>query len=174
LSIDNRLAQEAAQTDGLTGLYNRHYAMRYLPQIWEEARLAQQPLSALMLDIDHFKVVNDEHGHDVGDNILQQFAGILRLFCRRTDIICRFGGEEFLIILPDTRLDTAIQVAERIRATLASRNLVTAGLALSTDREHWRGGKPSTAQVGGSADQGADQALYRAKRTGRNRVEAAS
>jgi diguanylate cyclase (GGDEF)-like protein len=174
LSIDNRLAQEAAQTDGLTGLYNRHYAMRYLPQIWEEARLAQQPLSALMLDIDHFKVVNDEHGHDVGDNILQQFAGILRLFCRRTDIICRFGGEEFLIILPDTRLDTAIQVAERIRATLASRNLVTAGLALAL-----------TVSIGVAENQAqhksvealiksADQALYRAKRTGRNRVEAAS
>ncbi|QBJ78999.1 diguanylate cyclase [Aquitalea sp. USM4] len=173
LSIDNRLAQEAAQTDGLTGLYNRHYAMRYLPQIWEEARLAQQPLSALMLDIDHFKVVNDEHGHDVGDNILQQFAGILRLFCRRTDIICRFGGEEFLIILPDTRLPTAIQVAERIRATLASRNLVTAGLSLSL-----------TVSIGVAENQAqhksvealiksADQALYRAKRTGRNRVEAA-
>ncbi|WP_159875477.1 MULTISPECIES: diguanylate cyclase [Aquitalea] len=173
LSIDNQLAQEAAQTDGLTGLYNRRYAMRYLPQIWDEAKLSQQPLSALMLDIDHFKVVNDEHGHDVGDTILQQFAGILRLFCRRTDIICRFGGEEFLIILPDTRLATAIQVAERIRSTLASRNMVASGLALSLTVSIGVAEKSTAHGTVEALIKAADQALYQAKRTGRNRVEAA-
>jgi two-component system, cell cycle response regulator len=173
LSIDNQLAQEAAQTDGLTGLYNRRYAMRYLPQIWDEARLSQQPLAALMLDIDHFKVVNDEHGHDVGDIILQEFAGILRLFCRRSDIICRFGGEEFLIILPDTRLSTAIQVAERIRSTLANRSMVASGLALClTVSIGVAEKKPAQANVE-ALIKAADQALYQAKRTGRNRVEAA-
>lgn len=173
LSIDNQLAQEAAQTDGLTGLYNRRYAMRYLPQVWEEAELSQQPLTALMLDLDHFKDVNDEHGHDVGDTILQQFAGVLRVFCRRTDIICRFGGEEFLIILPDTRLPTAIQVAERIRSTLASRNMLAAGLALSLTVSIGVAEKKPGQRNIEALIKAADQALYQAKRGGRNRVEAA-
>ncbi len=173
LSIDNQMAQEAAQTDGLTGLYNRRYAMRYLPQVWEEARRSQQPLTALMLDIDYFKQVNDEQGHDVGDAILQELAGILRMLCRRSDVICRFGGEEFLILLPDTRLNTGIQVAERIRTTVAGHAMVT---AQQTQR--------ITVSIGVAEMQGdhanieslikaADQALYRAKRSGRNRVESA-
>ena len=174
LSLDNQLAQEAAQTDSLTGLYNRRYAMRYLPQIWDEARQSHQPLSALMLDIDHFKVVNDEFGHDAGDTLLQEFANILQLFCRRSDIICRFGGEEFLIVLPDTRLTTALQVAERIRSTLASRHMqalgqkhqltVSIGVAEMTAAQH-----SIEALI-----KAADQALYQAKHHGRNRVEAAS
>ncbi|MBV8679734.1 MAG: diguanylate cyclase [Aquitalea sp.] len=173
LSLDNQLAQEAAQTDGLTGLYNRRYAMRYLPQIWDEAQHSQQALSALMLDIDHFKVINDEHGHDVGDAILQEFAKILQLLCRRSDIICRFGGEEFLIVLPDTRLTTAIQVAERIRTTLAGRNMLATSLALKMTVSIGVAEKQAGQANIEALIKAADQALYQAKRSGRNRVEAA-
>ena len=171
LSIANQRAQEAALTDVLTGLYNRRHAMERLAQEWAEAERGHRPLSILSLDVDHFKEVNDNHGHDVGDAALCQFAAILRAFSRAPDVPCRFGGEEFLMIAPDTSLSGAMLLAERIRSAVQHTVLIgnDASLHLTVSI-----GVAEKSSKHASLDQlikSADEALYRAKQNGRNRVE---
>lgn len=103
------------QTDALTGLINFRGFEERLEQEMERTRRLEEPTSLVMVDIDHFKQVNDTHGHDVGNQALIHIASLLRQTLRKLDIPCRFGGEEFALILPSTRLAPAIQVAERIR-----------------------------------------------------------
>ena len=162
---------EFAITDPLTGLHNRRYMESHLRTLVDEAIASGRPLSMLVTDIDYFKKINDGHGHDAGDNVLRQFAARLRRNTRGIDLACRFGGEEFVIIMPDTEMFRAQQVGERLRECIAAepfqvnaatRIPVTASVGLSTlDKP---GDTPET------IFKRADTALYSAKREGRNRV----
>ena len=173
LSIANQRAQEAALTDVLTGLYNRRHAMERLAQEWAEAERSHRPLSVLALDIDHFKSVNDNHGHDTGDVALRQFAEILRVFSRTPDVPCRFGGEEFLLIAPDTSLEGALNLAERIRLAVQDKPLVAAGVSLHLTVSIGVAEKSARHANIDQLIKSADEALYHAKQNGRNRTEKA-
>src|SRR5690606_32990411 len=111
---------EMAVTDGLTGLHNRRYLDSHLATLFERARTRRRPLSLRITDIDRLKSVNDTYGHDVGDDVLREFAHRLRKNVRGIDLACRRGGEEFVVVMPDTEGDVAEGVAERIRAQIAS------------------------------------------------------
>lgn len=157
--------------DPLTGLYNKRYFDRVLETEMERARRSQQPLSIILLDLDHFKSINDRFGHLAGDHVLHAAAQLLKAELRMTDVPCRYGGEEFVIILPTTPVTTAVQVAERLRSALKR-------APIDTDK----GGVRLTASLGVAAfhpDQKttaaslierADEKLYEAKRSGRDRV----
>ncbi len=164
---------EMAITDGLTGLHNRRYMEGHLKTLVSQSVQAGRALSLLVADIDFFKSVNDTYGHDVGDHVLREFARRFRRNTRGIDLACRLGGEEFVIIMPDTDLARAIQVGERLRATIAgdpfpiagNKELrVTASVGISTLEN--REDTPET------LFKRADRALYAAKREGRNRVVA--
>ena len=164
---------EMAITDGLTGLHNRRYMEGHLKTLVAQSIHSGRSLSLLVADIDFFKSVNDTYGHDAGDNVLREFAQRFRRNTRGIDLACRLGGEEFVIIMPDTDLARAIQVGERLRATIAAepfqispgQNLVvTASVGIST--LEYREDTPE------ALFKRADNALYSAKREGRNRVVA--
>jgi two-component system cell cycle response regulator len=166
-----QMSIEMAITDPLTGLYNRRYMESHLGSLLEQAVARKKPLTVLVLDIDYFKAVNDTHGHDAGDDVLREFAVRIRKSIRGIDLACRYGGEEFVVVMPETDLTVATMVAERLRRRIAtepfpvqdgSRNIeVTISVGLSAL------GKDDTAAT---ILKRADGALYRAKRDGRNRV----
>ncbi|MDX2289743.1 MAG: PleD family two-component system response regulator [Hyphomicrobiaceae bacterium] len=171
--LRNRLDEtiEAAVTDSLTGLHNRRYMETHLATLARRARETSGALSVLLADIDHFKHVNDTYGHDVGDMVLREFAARLRRNTRGADLACRLGGEEFLIIMPETTLPRAYQIGERLRARIAAEPFQVGGGHLIR----------VTSSVGLATIEGlddtpdavikrADLALYAAKRRGRNRV----
>ena len=150
---------ELALTDPLTGLHNRRYMETHLKALAEQARAAGRPLSVLLADIDNFKSINDTYGHDAGDNVLRELAARFRRNIRNIDLACRIGGEEFVIVMPDTGLDRACQVAERLRACIAgepfqangdTRLTVTASVGIATlDGAHdSAGGAPQAGRPG--------------------------
>lgn len=147
----------------MTGLYNR----RGLATTLEPIAQLGQPFSVIALDIDHFKLINDSYGHDVGDEVIKQLAMQIRDSSRDTDILCRSGGEEFLMLLPGTTLDVATQVANRLRHNVEVMVMPNVHpITISLGVAFWRGeGMPEDAL------KLADEALYRAKQQGRNRVE---
>jgi diguanylate cyclase (GGDEF)-like protein len=162
--------ERLAFTDALTGLYNRRHLFLLADREFQRARRYQLPLSAMMLDIDEFKRVNDTYGHVIGDQVLQRVADCCRKELRGVDVIGRYGGDEFVALLPETGLSAACQVAERLRKTIAERVLdtktgrvtVTVSLGVAVlDDEHLT---PE------SLLDRADKALYIAKQNGRNRV----
>jgi two-component system, cell cycle response regulator len=165
-------SMELAVTDPLTGLYNRRYMESHAGALVERAAARGKPLSALIIDIDHFKAINDCHGHNAGDDVLREFSDRLRSCIRGIDLACRYGGEEFVVVMPDTDLGVANKVAERIRRRIAgepfaiergSRAIeVTISVGLAT-----RIGPQDSAPL---ILKRADSALYLAKRNGRNRV----
>lgn len=164
---------ELAVTDALTGLFNRRYLETHAKALVEQASAMGTPLSALVMDIDHFKSVNDTHGHAAGDSVLREFAQRLRANTRGVDLVCRLGGEEFIIVMPDTPMWRARQIAERLRMCVAgepflvgaaTKVIVTASVGLATLE------KPGESMDALFAR--ADHALYAAKREGRNRVVA--
>jgi two-component system cell cycle response regulator len=166
---------EMAVTDSLTGLHNRRYLERHLAAMVDNARARAKSLSLLVLDIDHFKVVNDAHGHAAGDDVLREFSRRIREAVRGIDLCCRLGGEEFVVVMPDTDSTLALLVGERIRRKIAGETFETEGNMKL----------PVTVSIGASSLESAgdtpevllkraDQALYRAKREGRNRVAAAA
>jgi two-component system cell cycle response regulator len=110
---------EAAITDGLTGLHNRRYMESHLETLAEQAATRGKPLALMMLDIDFFKSINDNHGHDCGDDVLREFAVRIRKSIRGIDLACRYGGEEFVIVMPETDMHVASMVAERLRRSIA-------------------------------------------------------
>ncbi len=159
-----------ATTDELTGLWNRRHFMEHLHQEVKRGSRYGQFFSVMMLDIDHFKQVNDDHGHAVGDTALRHLAGVMRKLLRQVDVPGRFGGEEFAVILPQTRLDGAFQLAERLRIGVEKEPVQTEGKTI-----------PLTVSIGVveyDADISesdallklADDALYAAKSAGRNRT----
>jgi len=167
-------ARTRAMMDDLTQLYNRRFAEEYLKKLVALSRRTQRPFALLLLDLDHFKVFNDTFGHAAGDRLLQHFANTVVSLLRRSAIVARWGGEEFLVVLPEAQLDGARAVAERLRLAVAQMHLdeSLADLAITTSV-----GVAVFPQHGSELAeliQAADRALYRAKNEGRNRVEMAA
>jgi two-component system cell cycle response regulator len=169
-----QMSIEAAITDGLTGLHNRRYMESHLGKLVEQATSRGKPLAVLVLDIDFFKSINDNYGHDCGDDVLREFAIRVRKSIRGIDLACRMGGEEFVVVMPETDMAVAATVAERLRRKIAAEPFpieqgkrkidVTISIGIAAlESSH-----DSSAQL----LKRADQALYRAKRDGRNRVVA--
>src|SRR6476659_3942003 len=166
-------SMEMAVTDGRTGLYKRRYMETHLATLVEQAAGRGKPLTLLVLDIDYFKAINDTYGHDAGDDVLREFATRIKKSIRGIDLACRYGGEEFVIVMPETDMAVAALVAERIRRRIASEPFaidqgakaidVTLSIGLSA---------LNTSDTAATILKRADQALYRAKRDGRNRVVA--
>jgi two-component system cell cycle response regulator len=165
---------EMAITDALTGLHNRRYMENHLGTLMEQAIMRCRPLSILILDIDFFKAVNDTHGHSAGDEVLEEFARRLKKAVRGIDLACHYGGEEFVVVMPDTDIAMATAVAERLRRRIAAepfpinRNARTAKVTISIGIAAMRSSEDKPAEI----IKRADQALYRAKREGRSRVVA--
>ena len=111
---------ELAVTDALTGLHNRRYMETHLAALAEQAGAAGRPLSLVLVDIDNFKSINDTYGHEAGDSVLRQFAARFRRNTRSIDLACRIGGEEFVIVMPDSGLERACQIGERLRECIAA------------------------------------------------------
>jgi len=167
-----QISIEMAITDALTGLHNRRYMESHLSTLIEQAAGRGKPLSVLLIDIDYFKAINDNHGHDAGDDVLREFSVRLKKSIRGIDLACRYGGEEFVVVMPETDMAVATMVAERLRRRIAAE-------PFSIDQD--AGKVDVTISIGIAAINGlqdtapallkrADQALYRAKRDGRNRV----
>ncbi len=164
---------ELSVIDQLTGLHNRRYMMNQLQQLMQRSVRSSGSLSVMMIDIDHFKVVNDTHGHQAGDEVLQELADRLRENVRPMDIICRNGGEEFVVVMPETPGESACIAGERIRQAVAARPFEVLGgkqslnLTVSAGVATLRGAEDTIADL----LKRADDALYQAKSAGRNRVE---
>lgn len=168
-SVNQTMAM--AVTDDMTGLYNRRYFERHLGVMLSKAQSQGRDMALMILDIDHFKAVNDTYGHDIGDSVLKEFANRLKRNIRGVDLACRFGGEEFVVLMPDTDFRQAESIAERVRQSVAERSFeagagrmigvtVSAGVTLNE----------SLTDTPETLLKRADVALYRAKREGRNRV----
>ena len=169
-NLDHSL--ELAVTDQLTGLHNRRYMVGQLEALVKRATLGGDPVACLLIDIDHFKKINDGYGHDVGDEVLREFAVRLASNVRAIDLPCRYGGEEFVVVMPDTKIEDAERIAERIRLHVAGSPFrVMNGAELLT----------VTISIGVAATLGAkdrpeallkraDEAVYEAKASGRNKV----
>ena len=163
---------EMAVKDSLTGLYNRRYMETHLATLMEHSANRGKAVSLMIMDIDYFKSVNDTYGHDVGDVVLKEFAKQVKKSIRGIDMACRVGGEEFIVVFPDTEVAHAQMIAERIRYIVASKPFkvpaqagelaVTVSIGISSMVHHQD--DPS------SLMKRADQALYKAKSDGRNRV----
>lgn len=167
----DREAYERASTDPLTGVYNRRTFEELADAQLSRARRARMAVSLLMLDLDHFKRVNDTHGHVAGDHVLAGFAALVRTCLRKEDLLARYGGEEFVVLLPGAATAAAVALAERIRETIETTPLKAPGAEIRI-----------TVSIGVTTETGAklpaledmiaraDEALYRAKHEGRNRV----
>lgn len=159
---------EQAEQDGLTGLYNRGYFNEKLDELIFAAQQKEEPLSLIMLDVDNFKEYNDSHGHPAGDLMLQKVAAVIAATAAAAGIAARYGGEEFAVILPDTAVDAALAIAERIRARVAGmvdpslKTRVTLSVGVAT--------LPFHAKDRASLLEYCDKSLYQAKHNGKNRV----
>jgi diguanylate cyclase (GGDEF)-like protein len=169
LDDKNKDLEILSQTDRLTGLCNRHKLDEVLRAELRRVRRYRKPFSVIMLDVDHFKKVNDTFGHHAGDEVLARLAGTLTGHARETDTVGRWGGEEFLIVCPETDLDVAMRLAERLRRGVEETDFpATGGITASFGVASGSGEDEFE-----SLTRRADEALYRAKQAGRNRVEAA-
>ena len=164
-------SMELAIVDQLTGLHNRRYFDTQLPRLMQTAASRGRSLCLMILDIDHFKAVNDVHGHDVGDEVLQIFAGRLKAAVRDVDVLCRLGGEEFVVAMPDLSLRVGSLVAERLRLAIASIPfmLTSNGKDLDLTVSVGLAERGADTQVSQLLKR-ADAALYRSKSLGRNQV----
>jgi two-component system, cell cycle response regulator len=166
---------ELAVTDSLTGLYNRRYLETHLAHLVEHSNSRGKALSVIALDVDFFKAINDTHGHDAGDKVLQELSQRIRANTRSIDLCCRVGGEEFILVMPGTDVQLAEKIGERLRRGVAGRPF-----SVSTDTQINVTLSAGVACLAGIEDSGermlkrADQALYTAKREGRNRVMCAA
>ena len=166
------IAQQRASTDALTGLPNRRALDDMLKRMVAESQRSNLPLAALMLDLDHFKRTNDQFGHSKGDELLAATGALLHHLLRASDFAARYGGEEFLVLLPDTNLEGARTIAEKVRNAIGDIELagedihLTVSIGVAT--------RPDHAIDGEQLQRAADRALYTAKTNGRNRVEVAS
>jgi len=170
MAVLNAKLEKAANTDALTGLANRRQVFERLNELWSLAERHDHSIACIMLDVDHFKRVNDTHGHATGDEVLKIVARIIAKQVRRYDVCGRFGGEEFIIICPETTLEEAGKLAERVRAAIEAQPLpvddafiavrLSAGVATR---------RPEGATPDGMIAE-ADAMLYHAKQNGRNQV----
>lgn len=163
--------KDQAQTDALTGLYNYRFFAEALPREMERSQRSFQPVCMILIDVDHFKKLNDQWGHEIGNQVLIHLADIIRKTIRKLDIPCRYGGEEFAVILPNTDLRHSISVAKRIRETIEQSTLtlstnsisITASLGVDEYRPHHNDSTESFVER-------VDTWLYQAKHAGRNNV----
>ena len=169
---EKRLAEQAA-TDPLTGLSNRRNLLTLAEQAQAQALRTNLPTALVIADIDHFKRINDQLGHDAGDQVLVHIGLLLSRTCRAQDIVARWGGEEFLILLPATNGEAALALAERIRQTVAAQPLVYAHASI-TPALSLGVAELEPGETLDSAIARADHALYRSKEEGRNRVTVAA
>jgi len=174
LSLNEARLREQSVRDVLTGLFNRRYLEETMPRELARAERLHGPLGLLLLDIDHFKRVNDTYGHAVGDDVLRQLGNLLKSNVRGSDIACRYGGEEFVLLLPEAAREVTCQRAETLRAGAKSLTVSHQGRPI----------EPITISIGVAAFpadgatpaallKSADDALYRAKREGRDRTAVA-
>lgn len=172
LERDQQLLRELASHDGLTGLYNHRMYYVRLDEEFIRRHRSGAPISVLLLDIDHFKLVNDRYGHLAGDMVLKTLSELVMRSCRAMDVACRYGGEEITIILPETDADGALEIAERLRKSVEAQHFelgdsknghITVSIGVATSSESLSSSRDLT--------ESADRALYRAKEQGRNRVE---
>lgn len=171
LSARSQTLEHAALTDGLTGMHNRRYFDDALREYLDEFRRIERPVGLMILDLDHFKMVNDTYGHDTGDEVLKAVAGCLKEMTRYHDIVARLGGEEFAIVTPNMEMEALYKLAERIRRAIAALPIMhgnvrlkvttSVGLAVWDRRETME-----------EFFRRADSQLYHAKRQGRDRVSA--
>jgi len=173
LASDRDAAITAAETDHLTGLFNRGATMKRFGHLVDRAVKSGEVFSAVLIDLDHFKSINDRFGHDCGDQVLAHFAASTAAVLRDRDIIGRVGGEEFLILMPGANINQACAVVERLQASLSDQRLtlrdVIVRYSFSAGVAEWEHGKTPDRLY-----RDADQALYAAKNAGRNRVRRAS
>ena len=163
--------EELARRDPLTGTYNRRYLDDVLSQTLRQAHTSRQPLSLLMIDIDHFKQVNDIHGHSAGDQVICRLADLLQQrFADHHGVVCRYGGEEFLVMLPGTTMTRAAMLADQIRSEFAATRIVLENEQISTTLSAGVAGYPEHDLRPHQLLDLADQALYAAKLAGRNRT----
>ena len=173
LRLRRRLVDQAMR-DPLTGLYNRRIMAEMFTRELMVAKRKERPLAIVMIDIDHFKLFNDRHGHEAGDAVLRAVAQLLSAECRSSDVVCRYGGEEFAILLPEANRESAVQRASRLREGVKTLAVANRGIAL----------EPVTISMGiavfpdhgmdaGALLRAADEALYRSKMMGRDRVTVA-
>jgi diguanylate cyclase (GGDEF)-like protein len=160
-----------AAVDGLTGLFNRRRLDEVLPRYTARAHFENNPLTLVMVDVDHFKSFNDTFGHVAGDRVLYEVARILRERCRPSDFVARFGGEEFTVVLPGALLDDALVVADRLRNFIATHTIrLESGVELPAVTASFGLAQLLPGETAGAALTRADEALYEAKRSGRNRA----
>jgi diguanylate cyclase (GGDEF)-like protein/PAS domain S-box-containing protein len=163
--------QQQSIRDPLTGLYNRRYLEESLEQELSRAKRQKHPISMIMLDIDHFKRFNDNYGHDAGDYVLQTVGTLLKKYVRGSDIACRYGGEEMILVLPELSLEAASKRAEEIREAISQIVLSHNGKSLgNVTASFGTASFPQHGVMGSAVMQSADAALYRAKAAGRNQV----
>jgi diguanylate cyclase (GGDEF)-like protein len=171
LRLENEELKQALHTDMLTGLYNYRHLLDALESEMERTRRTRMPTSLIMLDLDHFKQVNDTWGHEIGNLVLIKVAEVIRTTLRKMDVACRYGGEEFTIILPNTHLPQAVNVAERLRSNIQNNPLVTGEetipLSASFGVELYR---PEMTLSADELIHLTDGYLYQAKQNGRNQV----
>lgn len=169
LSAKSETFQQAALTDALTGMQNRRYFDDALKEYLEEFRRIDKPVGLMVLDLDHFKHINDTHGHDVGDDVLRAVAGCLRDLTRYHDVVARLGGEEFAVVAPNMDVELLSKFAERIRAAISAMSISSGNVRLrvttSVGLAVW-----DRSETADDFYRRADKLLYQAKRMGRNRV----
>jgi two-component system, cell cycle response regulator len=171
LSARSQTMEKAALTDGLTGMQNRRYFDDALKEYLDEFRRIERPVGLMILDLDHFKQVNDTHGHDVGDEVLRAVADCLKDLTRYHDIVARLGGEEFAVVAPNMDDEMMRRFAERIRKAISGLSIMSGNVTLrvttSVGIAVW-----DCKESAESLFRRADQHLYEAKKGGRNRVSA--
>jgi len=169
LSARSETLEHAALTDGLTGMQNRRYFDEALREYLAEFRRISKPIGLIILDLDHFKLVNDNHGHDIGDRVLREVASCLRDMTRYHDVVARLGGEEFAIVAPNMSEDLLLKFAERIRKSISALAIVAGNVRLKVTASAgiavWDGRETAEEFY-----RRADKMLYEAKKLGRNRV----
>jgi diguanylate cyclase (GGDEF)-like protein len=175
VALDNALllkrAEELSVTDDLTHLYNSRYLDSVLHRETKRASRSGRPLSLLFIDLDGFKSVNDTHGHLCGSRALVEAAAVIRSSARETDVVARFGGDEFALVLPDTGSEGAVAVGERLRARVAAYTFLEAeGLAITLTASVGVATLPDVAASAEGLIQAADQAMYRVKDHGKNGI----
>lgn len=164
--------REQSTRDSLTGLYNRRFLDDSFARELMVAERAGQPVSVIMADLDHFKLVNDLHGHLAGDEVLRVFGNLMKQFARVSDIYCRYGGEEFLLILPGLGKEGAVARAEQLRAATAAMVVMHEGARIEITSSFGVSSFPIDGRSSDALVAAADAALYSAKAAGRNRVQA--
>jgi diguanylate cyclase (GGDEF)-like protein/PAS domain S-box-containing protein len=162
--------RDQAVHDPLTGLYNRRYLDETMGRELIRATRYGRPVGIVMCDIDHFKVINDVHGHLVGDEVLRVFAELLGKNARGSDIVCRYGGEEFLLFFPDMPPVIAYQRAEQLRTAFAEKRITSGAVVVQVTASFGVAAFPENGKTNDELIRAADEAMYEAKKAGRDRV----